>query len=537
MVMSKSLRTAIMLVLLVLFFAGSVIGEEYLSGRDLLKAMREKKGKTGKSAYTERKAQSQKVAEPNVIEAEPEVKETESSTRIIEKQAAPEKQGAGVVRKKTTATRIDKLLKMVPADSHYCVRVNNFDFTLSKLDQYLAGVSPVPMGTQILVRMQLAKILGSPQLTGLNMSGSFIAFGKMQPDQELPTLNILVPVTNYKEFISGNPNCSEPDDNGVSKITSQGVPTMFCKKVRGLALISIGSEEALVELAESIRSGKAGGLNKTLTVRQSKEAMHKPIWTYQNIAVQYQTLGSEVSAQLEQAKAMMAMSAPQAGDGDGLMAMIMNIDFEKMLANLGSVTIAVNPKPNVLNISYNLTAQQGKDLPVELTKDSQLIRELVKQIKAVEPAKMSGQMSRLVAMVPAGRNADYVGTCNLLEMLKKASAMLPVPMPIPEINTPSQSGLAYALKFDDDNLACVSLVTPSISSVTVSSAENLLAELLSLLSAFSFSAEETIVSSPVCCAWAIICCCIAIITPAISERCSLGSAISTAKLSSSNFNA
>ncbi len=457
MVILKGLRTAIMIAFLVLFFAGSVIGQDALTGRDLLKAMREKKGKIDKSAYTERKAQEQEAAEPNVTEAEseaePEVKETKSSAPIIEKQAVPEKPAAKVVRKKTTPTSVDKLLEMVPADSHYCVRVNNFDFTLSQLDQYLVGISPIPLGTQMLVRMQLAKILGSPQLIGLNMSGSFVAFGKMFEDQTVPTLNILVPVTNYKEFISGNPNCSEADGKGVSTITSQGLPPMYCKEVRGMALVSVGEQEALVQLAESISSDRAGGISKRLTAGQSKEAMLKPIWAYQNIAVQFEMLGPEASAQLEQARTMMAMSAPQGGEDGGLMAMIMNFDFEKMLDSLGSVTITVNPKPNVLNLSYNITAKQGRNLPVEFSKDSELIRELVKQIKAVEPAEMSGKMSSLVAMVPAGRKADYVGTCNLLEILKKASAMSPVPMPIPEINTPSQSGLGYALKFNADNLA------------------------------------------------------------------------------------
>ncbi|MFC1677748.1 hypothetical protein ACFL3G_11895 [Planctomycetota bacterium] len=447
MVMSKSLRTAIMLVLLVLFFAGSVIGEESLSGRDLLKAMRQKKGKTDKSAYTERKAQEQEAAEPNVAEAESEAEEVETSAPIIEKPAVAEKPAAKVVGKKATATRIDKLLKMVPADSHYCVRVNNFDFTLSKLDQYLAGVSPVPMGTQMLVRMQLAKILGSPQLTGLNMSGSFIGFGKTPAGQTTaPTFNILVPITNYNEFVSGNPNISEPKDNGASTITSDGVPAMHCKKIGGYALVSTGSEEALVELAESISSGQTECINKTLTADQAKEAMHKPIWLYNKITFDKESSGT---GQLDQLKAMLTMQGSGAGAGE------MNIDIEQILESLGSFTISANPKPSVLNFSFNLTAAEGKQLPAEFSKDSELMAGFIKQIEAVEPAKMSGQMSSLVSMVPASRKADYVGTCNLLELMKKGSEMSPVPLPVSlsDINTSSRSGLAYALKFDDDNLS------------------------------------------------------------------------------------
>ena len=35
----------------------------------------------------------------------------------------------------------NELLKMIPAKSLFCVRINNFDFTLNQIDQFLAGVS------------------------------------------------------------------------------------------------------------------------------------------------------------------------------------------------------------------------------------------------------------------------------------------------------------------------------------------------------------------------------------------------------------
>ena len=50
----------------------------------------------------------------------------------------------------------DQLLKMIPAESLFCIRVNNFEYTLSQIDQFLAGVSPMPMGLAVLARMQWA---------------------------------------------------------------------------------------------------------------------------------------------------------------------------------------------------------------------------------------------------------------------------------------------------------------------------------------------------------------------------------------------
>ncbi|MHC4528267.1 MAG: hypothetical protein ACYS29_10350, partial [Planctomycetota bacterium] len=74
-----------------------------------------------------------------------------------------------------------ELLDTVPADSLFCVRVNNFDYTLNQLDQFLAGVSPMPMGLSMLARAQMAQLLGNPELTGVNMGGSFALFAKADP--------------------------------------------------------------------------------------------------------------------------------------------------------------------------------------------------------------------------------------------------------------------------------------------------------------------------------------------------------------------
>ena len=70
----------------------------------------------------------------------------------------------------------DQLLKMIPAESLFCIRVNNFEYTLSQIDQFLAGASPMPMSIAMLARMQLAKVLGSPQINGVNMNGSLVIF-------------------------------------------------------------------------------------------------------------------------------------------------------------------------------------------------------------------------------------------------------------------------------------------------------------------------------------------------------------------------
>src|SRR4030042_468979 len=88
----------------------------------------------------------------------------------------------GVLGASCTKKADDKPAQQAPSvESLFAVQLNNFEFTLSQIDQFLAGVSPIPMGLQMLVRMQLAGVLGSPELTGVNMTGSFAAFGVLMP--------------------------------------------------------------------------------------------------------------------------------------------------------------------------------------------------------------------------------------------------------------------------------------------------------------------------------------------------------------------
>jgi len=169
----------------------------------------------------------------------------------------------------------DELLAMVPVESLFCIRVNHFEYTLSRIDQFLVGVSPVPMGTSMLVRMQFAKMLGSPELKGVKMGGGFAFFGPIPgTDMSDPdNIAILVPVTDYKEFVSGNPNVSQPDRNGVSKITGTGIHPLLVTQVNSYALITPqGNGSELIAMAKSISEGKINALATALDAAETKKA-------------------------------------------------------------------------------------------------------------------------------------------------------------------------------------------------------------------------------------------------------------------------
>jgi len=103
----------------------------------------------------------------------------------------------------------DAVLKMIPADSLFCVRVNNLDQALGQLDQFLMGVSPMLPG--VMAKMQLGQGLGNPMLTGVKTDGTFVVFavapaGEVKdPEVILNSLSVLFPVSDYSQFLSSSP--------------------------------------------------------------------------------------------------------------------------------------------------------------------------------------------------------------------------------------------------------------------------------------------------------------------------------------------
>jgi hypothetical protein len=275
----------------------------------------------------------------------------------------------------------NELLKMIPAKSLFCVRVNNFDYTLNQIDQFLAGVSPMPMGVSMLVRMQLANLLGSPQLNGLNTNGSFAVFGTIlsgEPAQANPVANmfvgILVPVTDYKQFVEGNTNCTEPDDKGISKITMNGAPIMLAAKAGNYALISWANVyDKLDTMAKEISGANAAGLNGTLDAAEAKLAETEPIWTYGNVQQVNEAFGPMISAKFQEIQTMMKnMQAGPPGASPANIQNIMNMYssiLDVLMKETKSVSIAVNPKPDVLNITKTISAVPGTDMAKMLTSD------------------------------------------------------------------------------------------------------------------------------------------------------------------------
>ncbi len=196
----------------------------------------------------------------------------------------------------------DNLLAAVPAESLFCVRINNLDQTLAQVDQFLAGVYPTPVS--VLVKAQLAEKFGDPTLKGVNTSGSFAVFGTIEPGEPVgdDLISVLMPVTDYKQFISANPKLSQPDANGVSKIAGENGLVI---QVGNYALLkSAKSYDRLIATAKSISAARSPGLAGVLDAGQVKQASQSPVWAYVNMQVVSKTFGPMLRSQIEQMKKM-----------------------------------------------------------------------------------------------------------------------------------------------------------------------------------------------------------------------------------------
>ncbi|HUT29296.1 MAG TPA: type II secretion system protein GspG [Sedimentisphaerales bacterium] len=286
---SRTAQNVVAAAILVLFSAAQSRAQEpdILSGRDLLRAVRDSNGLGLKPAYETRLNEPMTLSEPAADEQP-------------DKPAAPK-----IAPRPAPASTVSELLRMIPSESLFCVRVNNLDFTLSQIDQFLAGVSPMPMGTSVLVRTQLAGVLGSPEIKGVNMSGSFAFFGPLLGTDlsDLDNIALLVPVTDYEQFVSGNPNVSEPDERGISKITSEGMHPLLVTQAKTYALVTPqGNDDELLMMAKAILSDSMSSLSDALEPAEAERAGTESIWAYGNVQEASKTFGPQFFGFIEQAK-------------------------------------------------------------------------------------------------------------------------------------------------------------------------------------------------------------------------------------------
>ena len=271
----------------------------------------------------------------------------------------------------------DQLLKSIPAETLFCVRINNFNTSLNQIDQFLTGVSPV--GVSMLVKTYLTNLLGSPQLAGLNIDGSFAAFGSVLNDPApqpgaMPNIfiGVFAPVADYQQFLDGISSKTPADANGIVKVLSLGKPVILVTKDGNYALATWANQyDNLVAYKKMMNIGTSAApktemLRTGLGSSESKQAVSEPFWIYANIQQVNKTFAPFIAGGIAGIKAYM-QNIPSAQTGlsneglQNIMNMYVNI-IEAILKEVKSVSFSMNPKPTVLNITKITTAVTGTEI-------------------------------------------------------------------------------------------------------------------------------------------------------------------------------
>lgn len=292
----------------------------------------------------------------------------------------------------------DDLLAMVPAESLFCVRVNNLDQTLNRMDQFLTGVYATSVS--MFAKAQFAEMLGDPALNGVNMSGSFAVFGTITPGEPVGDdfISVLIPVTDYKQFIGANPKVSAPDANGVSKIAGPPMGGLLVQVGNFALLKSPESYAGLIATAKSISAAESAGLASVLDAGQAKQAAQAPVWAYVNMQVVSKTFGPMLRGQIEQMKKMDKQSkGEQTSQSVTRMMDAYAAVLETLMKETQSVSVVVDPKPDVLSVAATVSAAPGTDMA-----------------KMFSAGSSAGEENRLLGYLEDGAAMNFAGRLDTL---------------------------------------------------------------------------------------------------------------------------
>jgi hypothetical protein len=353
------------------------------------------------------------------------------------------------------------LIDIAPPGNLFILEVDNFEYTVSMLDRFLAGVSPIPMGLQMLTRAKLAEILGNPQLSGVNMNGTFgfvaampavslsnppaPGAGPVEPNRPLDPNAIMfvaaaIPVTNFEDFITANPNMGQADAIGVFALKSEKPPKLIAKLAGNFVLISLDlHHDRLAAFADQMATLAANVQPSNMT-GPPPELAGKPIRLYLDMQ---QVLTSILPRSLEQIQKAQAAMANMPGQQIQIPpAAVANLEALTKNVQLQLMTLGIKPSADLLNISVALAAIPGSKTAGLFSSTSPELQTSLASLQAKPPAEWGTDTSAFAAL-PNAKTAAFLGTLNMVDLLKLASTMAPAQFPAIDVQTKSK--IVYAI--------------------------------------------------------------------------------------------
>jgi hypothetical protein len=268
--------------------------------------------------------------------------------------------------RRTTRQAPGSQLRLLPAETLFCVKIQNLAGTLEHIDAFLDGVAPPDMKANKAVLDKIALAMGENWDANVRKRGQWILFATILPGGKQDAnpmasffVGLLVPVTDYDKFVSDNPNCSEPDENGVSKITVDGRVRSFAAKCGRYALLSEAKDPAIFARASRAIRRRGAGLTESLSQEEVQMAGSTPIWLYANVKGASPLVKPMLQMGLGQMKAAIEKSK---GKGPGMMGdpqAIINFYaqiFDFILSETDHVSLGFSPSRDKLDVAYAMSA-------------------------------------------------------------------------------------------------------------------------------------------------------------------------------------
>ncbi len=267
-------------------------------------------------------------------------------------------------------------LRIIPADTLFCLRIRNLNATLGQVDQFLTGVFPV--GVSVLAQSHLAQPLGGTEATeakGVNMSGDFAVFGPL-PGGDAPDpsrIGALIPVSDYQQFVQGNANVAAPDGQGISSIGAEETKDFAAIKVGDYALVTgFSNRQTLVEMKNWIVGAGTTSLAQRLSPDELKRASEAPVWAYVNMQIAARMFGPTLQEKLkmvgEQVKQMQEKGPPMMGQPDALFNMYATL-LDTLMKETQSIGLSLHPSPTAIGIDFVMAAMPGTEMAKVLSAD------------------------------------------------------------------------------------------------------------------------------------------------------------------------
>jgi len=369
-----------------------------------------------------------------VTETLPQITQESPKETVTDKSETTETKTAVAAAAVKQIVREPSILDIVPSETLVCARVNNLSESLSLLDDYLIGLSPMPLPLEILATSQLGNMTGNPMLTGVDTSGDFVICASLLSAAKEPAIVLMMPVTSFTGFISSYPANPTADADGIYTITiSDGTNISAASSPDGKYAIVAESvnRQAIIDMLKN--TTKESSLGYLLDESEITRSTDNPLWIYGNVENAVEILGVFITGSLQEMKQMMEAMT----DDNTPMPNEQFIDlyFNSIICTINqikSASITVTPSSDKLSVSAAVAAKPGSNIANALAVDATPKNnfELAGYLDQNAAMNASGQVNRkLVENLTnlflenfSSMSEDFAGIEKLIELTNDAMA-------------------------------------------------------------------------------------------------------------------